>query len=167
MNPCRKWGSLSFFACCACWLTIHPWRWRYVLPKRRLSFNGLHDVTSQKMNVNYAFLFFFFKIFFNIILSSTLRFSEMFPSFRVFLTTPFQCIYFLFHATTCSPSHFSWGDYSNNTRRGMQLWNSTLCSFLHPSVTPPSSVHIFSSAPWSQIPFDLCSYHNARTNFQK
>jgi hypothetical protein len=45
--------------CCAChllsrrflaWLIFRPWRWRrYVPPKRRLTFNGLHGVVSQKM----------------------------------------------------------------------------------------------------------------------
>jgi hypothetical protein len=32
------------------WLILRPWRWRrYVPPKRRLAFNGLHGVISQKL----------------------------------------------------------------------------------------------------------------------
>jgi hypothetical protein len=32
------------------WLIFRPWRWRrYVPPKRRLNFNGLHGVISQKI----------------------------------------------------------------------------------------------------------------------
>jgi hypothetical protein len=31
------------------WLILRPWRWRrYVRPKRRLTFNGLHGVISQQ-----------------------------------------------------------------------------------------------------------------------
>jgi hypothetical protein len=33
----------------AAWLILRPWRWRRHVPqKRRLNFNGLHDVISQK-----------------------------------------------------------------------------------------------------------------------
>jgi hypothetical protein len=33
-------------------LTFRPWRWRrYVFPKRRLIFNGLHSVISQNIHV--------------------------------------------------------------------------------------------------------------------
>jgi hypothetical protein len=38
--------------------------------------------------------------------------------------------------------------------------------FSIPLSLPPSSVHIFSSAPYSQIPFDLYSSHNVQVNFQ-
>jgi hypothetical protein len=32
------------------WFFLRPWRWRrYIPPKRRLTFIGLHDVISQKM----------------------------------------------------------------------------------------------------------------------
>jgi hypothetical protein len=32
------------------WLILRPWRWRrYVPPKRRFTFNGLHGVISQKL----------------------------------------------------------------------------------------------------------------------
>jgi hypothetical protein len=37
--------SRSFLA----WLILRPWRWRHVLPKRRLAFNGLRGVISRKL----------------------------------------------------------------------------------------------------------------------
>jgi hypothetical protein len=36
--------------CFLVWLILRLWRWRWsVPPKRRLSFNGLHEVISQKI----------------------------------------------------------------------------------------------------------------------
>jgi hypothetical protein len=49
----RKQGS----ACCLLilfftWLTIRPWKWkRYVTPRHRLTFAGLPDFISQKMEL--------------------------------------------------------------------------------------------------------------------
>jgi hypothetical protein len=44
LPPASRW----FLA----WLILRPWRLRrYVLPKRRLTFNGLHGVTSQKIEL--------------------------------------------------------------------------------------------------------------------
>jgi hypothetical protein len=35
---------------CLAWLILRPWRWsQHVSPKRRLTFNRLHGVISQKM----------------------------------------------------------------------------------------------------------------------
>jgi hypothetical protein len=54
---CRTWVShsggyeeLCFHAVYLTRLIFRPWKWRwYVSPKRRLTFNGLHGVTSQKI----------------------------------------------------------------------------------------------------------------------
>jgi hypothetical protein len=38
--------------CFIAWLTLGPWRWRwYVTPKRRLTFNGIYGVISQKIGL--------------------------------------------------------------------------------------------------------------------
>jgi hypothetical protein len=49
---CQGWGiSRARYQCESKWQAgLRPWRWRrYVPPKRRLTFNGLHGVTSQKI----------------------------------------------------------------------------------------------------------------------
>jgi hypothetical protein len=46
ITPCLSTASRWLLAR----LILRPWRWRrYVPPKRRLTFNGLHGVISQKM----------------------------------------------------------------------------------------------------------------------
>jgi hypothetical protein len=44
--------SLAAFSCWFACLILRPWRWRWhVPPKRRLTFNGLHGVISQKIEL--------------------------------------------------------------------------------------------------------------------
>jgi hypothetical protein len=41
------------------WFILLSWRWRrHISPKRRLTFNGLHDVISQKTELLPCFVFF-------------------------------------------------------------------------------------------------------------
>jgi hypothetical protein len=41
------------------WLVLRPWRlWLHVPPNRRLTFNGLHGILSQKIELfNFFFIF--------------------------------------------------------------------------------------------------------------
>jgi hypothetical protein len=50
-NPSKKLAELATcFNRFLAWLILRPWSWsRHVLPKRRLTFSGLHGVTSQKI----------------------------------------------------------------------------------------------------------------------
>jgi hypothetical protein len=66
------------------------------------------------------------------------------------------------------PLHPPWLDKSNYALRKVELWSSSLCSFLQPPVTSSLSVQIFSSAPWSQTPsvyVRICSSLNVRDQF--
>jgi hypothetical protein len=54
------WLSLDYAAICLlhatswflAWLTLWPWRWgRYVLPERQLTFTGLHNIISPKVEL--------------------------------------------------------------------------------------------------------------------
>jgi hypothetical protein len=48
IRVCLLPASCFFFT----WLTIRPWKWkRYITPKHRLTFTGLHYVISQKMEL--------------------------------------------------------------------------------------------------------------------
>jgi hypothetical protein len=47
---CKIWGSVWLLL--SHWPILRPWRWRrHVPPKRRLTFNGLHGITSQKLTL--------------------------------------------------------------------------------------------------------------------
>jgi hypothetical protein len=51
---CRIWRVLCNGLQChvILWLTLQPWRWRrHILQKRLLTFSGLHDVISQKVEL--------------------------------------------------------------------------------------------------------------------
>jgi hypothetical protein len=112
------------------WLILRPWRWRrYVPPKRRLNFNGLHGVISQNIVV---------------LITTAVRTSN--PSRVLFKCLQFYKQNVLRHKTFQVLAHIirkymirsggisaSWGaSYASNFTRNTVVWVSNLLHQLTP-----------------------------------
>jgi hypothetical protein len=113
---------------------------------------SLVSTLSQK-NPVHTTPFYFSKINFNTILSSTPTSSQRSPSFSL---SNQNSICTLLRSNACympCPHYHPWFDYSNYVGEGHKQWSSSSCSFLQTSITSsPLGPKMFSSTPCYQTP---------------